>query len=179
MNNKFPHGIIEIEVSAEKIYYTILGNKIIMEKLLRDINSNDKNKKKHIYLISKIMVPVANILESEIRTRKKTIELASGLEHVQCSILCDCNSKEEKDGYILLCIKEINNKFVLTLPEIELKEDFEPEKIILDDIHKFVPDVPKIVKNTLKLIDITGKDSDTLIYLSRINKTENRKKIDK
>lgn len=170
--NNLPQNIIEIEISAEKIYYTIIGKKKEMENLLVEINKKKKNQN-ITYIISKLIVPVANILDD----LDYNVILASDAEQVQCSVLCDCNIKEEKEVYTLLCIFEENNNLTLKFPEIDLKENFEPEKIIIEDIKKIVNIVPNPIKNSLRLIDITGIDSDILVYIARmgVSKKTNKK----
>lgn len=174
MSNNTPQNIIEIEISAEKIYYTIIGKENDMKNLLTDINK--KNKYSNVtYITSKLMVPIANIVET-FEVDGKNVILAQDAEQVQCSVLCDCNIKEEKEVYTLLCLYKEDNNYILKFPEIDLKENFEPEKIIMEDIKKIINVVPNPIKNTLRLIDITGNDSDILVYIARISASKKNNK---
>ncbi|ARF08846.1 hypothetical protein Catovirus_1_896 [Catovirus CTV1] len=163
-------NIIEIEISAEKLYYTIIGQKSDMINLLESINKKNKLSDT-TFIISRLIVPLANIIDNY---SDKTIILPPEAEQIQCCVLCDCDIKEEKEVYTLLCLTKHDTEFILNFPEIDLKEDFEPEKIIMDDIKKNFTIVPTPIKNTLKLIDITGNDSDILVYVAR---TSNKNKL--
>ena len=63
-NNNAPQNIIEIEISAEKVYYTIIGRENGMDILLQDIK--EKNRTNTIYFISKLIIPLANLLDNFI-----------------------------------------------------------------------------------------------------------------
>lgn len=173
-NNNAPQNIIEIEISAEKVYYTIIGRENDMDILLQDIK--EKNRTNTIYFISKLIIPLANLLDNFI---DKNVILSNDCEMVQCSVLCDCGVKEEKEVYTLLCLKEENDIYYLKFPEIDLKEDLEPEKSIIEDINTIVSTIPNPVKNSLRLIDITGNDSDILVYIARLadNKKNTKRKV--
>ena len=169
MNNNIPQSIIEIEITAEKVYYTIIGQKKDMKILIDDINK--KNIRTNItYIISKLIVPLANIVDNDII-------LAPSTEQIQCSVLCDCNINEEKEAYALLCLIKIednnNNKSrkILKFPEIDLKDNFEPEKSIIQEIKTIATNIPNPIKNTIRLVDITGSESDILVYTARIGTT--------
>jgi hypothetical protein len=161
-------GIIEIEISAEKLYYTIIGQEHEMKALLQNINKSTGS----LYFISKLTLPLAIVAEKESKLLKINIELGSSIEQVQCSILCECKNREERQLYTLLCIvHDIEaDRYILKFPEIELKENIEPEKTILNDMQKFLKVTPKILKDTLRLVDITGADDDILVYCARTSK---------
>jgi hypothetical protein len=156
-------GIIEIEIVAEKIYYTIIGKYLEMNNLLKNLRTIDNKKK---YFISKLIIPVANISDG--------LELADNIEHVQCSIICDCSKTEERAMFCLLCIEEINGKNILKFPEIILHDNIEPDKIIMGDIGKLIKIIPDQVKESLRLIDVTGPESDILVYCARLSYPKKR-----
>ena len=171
-------GIIEIEISAEKLYYTIIGLESEMNTLLENINNTGNT----TYIVSKLTVPVVLTAEKESKARKYNIELSEHVEKVQCSILCECKNREERQLYTLLCIEEKAGIYVLKFPEIELKENIEPEKTILNDMKTFMKITPKILKDTLRLVDITGAEDDILVYCARTSKQiyiNKKKKQDK
>ena len=201
MKNQFefqiPDGIIEIEIVAEKLYYTIIGKETEMCTLLDNINnqslddpnipvskkgdmSHNLNTKNKSYIISKLLIPLTIVAENIGISKKINIEIGSGIEQVQCSLLCECKSYEEKEVYTLLCIENINNKYILKFPEIELKENIEPETTIIRDIKKIMINAPKSIIETLRLIDITGPEEDILVYCARTsNPIKNKKKFKK
>lgn len=170
MNNNIPQNIIEIEISAEKVYYTIIGKENDMKILLEDINKkNIKKNNNTVYIISKLIVPLANIIE---KFNDKNIMLAPETEQVQCSVLCDCNVKEEKEVYTLLCLKDEGGYYSLKFPEIDLKENLEPEKSIIQEMNNIITNVPNPIKNSLRLVDIMGNESDILVYIARASSTK-------
>jgi len=151
-------NVIEIEVNAEKLYYTVIGKYLDLKKLINKLKSSSNKK----YIISKLLIPISNTVCDEYI-------IPVNIEYVQCSILCVCNKREEKTMYCLLCVDENNNKKTIKFPEIQLKENSEPEKLILNDMEKTFYNVPDQVKSTLQLVDITGPNSDILVYCSKIS----------
>lgn len=170
MNNFKNKNIIEIEIPAEKIYYTIIGNKNDMNKLLLNL-SNKNNIDNNKYIISKLSAPISNIISKlELDNNIININIAQNTELIQCNLLSDCNKKEEKEVYTLLCLLKEDNNYILKFPEISIKEGIEPEKNIMEDIKKIFNIVPKSIKNTLKLLNNIGLNSDILIYIARAKK---------
>lgn len=163
--------VIEIEIIADKIYYTIIGKQEDMNSLLDKIKMADDKRHGVKYIVSKLMVPLACVSFDT----DKPFELAEFSEHVQCSVICDCNKREEKVMYCLLCVDESNGKCILRFPEIELNDSIEPDKIIIADVMRIAKHVPPQVKDTLRLIDVTGPSSDILVYCARLTSSKKYK----
>lgn len=151
---------VEIELAADQMYYTIIGEEKDMSTLLSKIKTNEKK-----YMIAKLCVPLANISPSEYI-------IDNYMEQIQCSLLCDCNPKEEKRAYALMCIEKDNGKDVLRYLYIDAEENNDPEMLIENEINKLFKenDVAKSIMKSTRLIDIISYDTDTLIYLSRYSR---------
>jgi hypothetical protein len=141
MENK----IIGIELTNEKIQYTIVGSKEELQLLQKKC----KSKK---YIISKLISPILYIVIDEIEMRNIDIEVDNYSEKMQYSLLCNYE-EYEKNLYMLLIIDEIIDKHVLKFPEIKLKKTNNIEKIICDDIKKNIPCL-NINKNNMLLLEL-------------------------
>jgi hypothetical protein len=166
------NNIVEIEITADKLCYTIIGTK---QELQLFINSMIKQENNKIYIIAKLIVPVSNIADEESINRNIIINVNKDVEYIQCSIMCDCKLSEEKKIYSLMYIEKdkLTNSYYLKYPEIELNNGNDPEKIIIHTINNLFdsPHQPLLhmIEKNLKLIDITGKNEDVLIYSTRIS----------
>ena len=174
--NKIPFGDMDVEITAEKIYYTIIGSEKELNELLNKNNINNiNNNKNRKYIVYKLTIPLATIREIESDKNDINITIGDNMEQMQCIILCDCSFKEEKEYYSLLYIEQNNldyldkKTFTLKYPEINIKGNLELNKYIIDDIKSNIGEYPKYIEDNIKLIDITGNYSDTLIYSIRIN----------
>lgn len=152
-------NIVKIELSADQMYYTIIGNKKDMSLLLSEINKyNDDTK----YIISKLCIPIAHIVSDNQK-------VDNFMEQVQCSMLCDCDIKEEKKVYALMRIEKDEDLDVPRYIYVDAKEDCEPESLIIDEINKIFnrSDIIESIIKSIRLVDIISSESDTLIYISR------------
>ncbi len=158
-------NVIEIEITANKIYYTIIGKK---EKLEKFIKNNNK------YIIAKIIIPLALTTEKYFTNNKNIIpDLES--EKIQCSILCDCSMMEIKELYMILEINKIRNIKFPELAELDGVNN-EPEILIAHDIKKISETsnceldnyILDNIMRTIKIVDIIGENSDVLVYLVRL-----------
>lgn len=148
---------VEIELTADQLYYTIIGEENEMSSLLAKIEPGSKE-----YMIAKLCVPLANVSPSGYI-------IDNYMEKIQCSFLCDCNTKEEKKVYALMCIEKENGFNVLRYLYIDTEENNDPETLIENEINKLFKDngMAKSIMKSARLIDIISYDRDTLIYLSR------------
>lgn len=170
-NNNNP--LFQFNILDEKIYYTIIGLEDDLKELL--LNCHPPHNK--IYILSKLSVPLVNIIDKEMENRKINIIIANDMEHLQCSILCDCNYKEEKKFFSLMYIEKNHNitndvqDYIYTLkyPEILIKGNIDPNKYINDELKKIFPSYAKKLENNIKLIDIAGSSSNILIYCIRLS----------
>lgn len=151
-----------IELTPEKIYYTIIGKYGHMTKLIDKINK--VNKKKNVtYFISKLIVPIDFIIE---KFDDKEIEIVSYTELMQCILLSNCRKKDEELVYVLLCLVEREGIYYLQFPEISIIKNTDPEKDILYDIENISGNIPKSIRKNLNMVDIIGNRSEILLYSS-------------
>ena len=150
---------VEIELSADHMYYTIIGEEQDMYSLLSKIKDTDRE-----YIITKLYTPIANVSPFGYM-------IDNYMEQIQCSLLCDCNSKEEKKAYALMCIDKNNGMNVLRYMCVDTEENSDPETLIKNEINKMLKgsDTKSIIKSA-RLVDIINLKSSTLVYLLRCNK---------
>ena len=148
---------VEIELAVDQMYYTIIGEEKDMSTLLSKIKTKDEK-----YIIVKLCVPLANISPSEYI-------IDNYMEQIQCSLLCDCNIKEEKKVYALMRIEKDNEMQVMRYLYVKAEDNCDPEILIENEINKLFQenDIAESIMKSTKLIDIISCDVDTLIYLSR------------
>ena len=185
-----PSTIVEIEIFVDAIYYILYGNYIIMTNIKDMLNDYcEKNKLNKIYIISKLNMPVARLCDIEQESFNKSsnikynFEFNNSLESIQCLVYANCNNREAKNMYTILCLdKNLDkNSYELKYPYIDLNEDFDPEEIIYKEFKKISQIYAKYIKKNLKLIDIAGNNDEILVYscniVDNIFKTEINKKI--
>lgn len=170
-DNKNFNNIIEIEITAERLCFAILGDESDIKYFIDNISP--KYKKNRLIIANRLLIPIINIAEEEMKKNNILIDVSKEIEHIQCSIICDCNHKEEKTIWSFLLLEKIDNNYILKYPEIDLIDNIEPEKAILQYVKNMLSE--NIIKHNidstkLKLIDIAGKNEDILVYSLRINK---------
>ena len=185
-----PSTIVEIEIFVDTIYYILYGNYKIMSNIKDILNDYcEKNKLNKKYVISKLNMPVARLCDIEQESfnqnseTKYNFEFNNSLESIQCIVYANCNNKEAKNMYTILCLDKNpdKNSYDLKYPYIDLNEDFDPEEIIYKEFKKISQIYAKYIKKNLKLIDIAGNNDEILIYscniVDNIFKTDINKKI--
>jgi hypothetical protein len=172
-----PGTIVEIEIFADTIYYILYGKYKIMTKIKDMLNDHcEKNKLNKKYIISKLNLPVARLCDNQQESfnqksdTKFNFEFNNCLESIQCLVYADCNNKEAKDMYTILCLDKNSekNSYELKYPYIELNEDFDPEEIIYKEFKKISYPHAKYIKKNLKLVDIAGENDEILVYSCKI-----------
>jgi hypothetical protein len=172
-----PGTILEIEIFADTIYYILYGKYKTITKLKDLLNDHsDKNNLNKKYIISKLNLPVARLCDNQQESfnlkseTKFNFEFNNNLESIQCMVYADCNNKEAKDMYTVLCLDKNmeKNVYELKYPFIELNEDFDPEEIIYKEFKKVSYPHAKYLKKNLKLVDIAGDNDEILVYSCKI-----------
>jgi predicted RNA-binding protein len=147
--------ISEIEVNADKLYYTIIGNYKELKNIVSMLNDNE-----YKYIIHKINIPIANLIDTY-----QNIMIDKCIEKVQCSILCGITNINNYNN--IYCLLKINNNTnILNFFEILFRDnkDFnEPEKFIMHDINKNKLNM-EVKSDNIKLADIIGINNDILVY---------------
>ncbi len=172
----FPGTIVEIEIFADTIYYIIYGKYKTINKF-KDIlnnfyNNNNINKK---VIIAKLNLPVAKLCDTQNKSYNKKnnsnieFKFNNNLEPIQCMVYADCNNKDAKNMYTLLCLEKNDiNEYHLKYPSVELSDNFDPEELIYKELKKIAPIYAKYIKKNIKLLDIAGDDNEILVYSCKI-----------
>ena len=172
-----PGTIVEIEIFADTIYYIIYGKYKIINKFRDLINEySEKNNLDKKYITAKLNLPIARLCDNQQESHnqksdiKSNFEFDDNLESIQCMVYADCNNKEAKDMYTILCLDKNKEKniYELKYPFIELTDDFDPEEIIYKELKKISQPHAKYVRKNLKLVDIAGKQDEILVYSCKL-----------
>jgi hypothetical protein len=146
-------------VTAPKIA-PVLRAKII-KKVIKDIIENDA--------ISKINNSNDNTNNSDIDNYKKYIILDEGVESAHCLTFADLDAIKKKieSLSILMNIKDEETHYKISFPIIEIDDENNPEKLINkwmidNNLKEYTSDL------TTRLINITGREHDILIYVAFI-----------
>jgi hypothetical protein len=179
--NNYPFINIEIEVTADKLYYLIYGTYNDIQNLKNNINKNLlTNNSKNFFTINKLNYPIAKLAEDlEILNNKKFI-LAPSVETAQCVVCADVKQSKLSNLFSLVLIE--NNH--VSYPYIILDKNCEPEKMIYLELKKLsnnnIPNYSFFINN-LKLVDIIddSHNNEFIIFSSKINSIDisNNKKI--
>jgi hypothetical protein len=181
-----PGTIVEIEIFADTIYYILYGKYKMMTKIKDILNDySEKNKLNKKYIISKLNLPVARLCDNQQESfnlksdTKYNFEFKNCLESIQCIVYADCNNKEAKNMYTVLCLDKNPDKniYELKYPYIELKEDFDPEEIIYKEFKKISYPHAKYIRKNLKLVDIAGENDEILVYSCKVLDSNLNKEI--
>lgn len=121
-------------------------------------------------------MPVARLCDNqqELFNRnsntKYNFEFNNSLESIQCIVYANCNNREAKNMYTVICLDKNleKNTYELKYPYIDLNDDFDPEEIIYKEFKKISPMYAKYIKNHLKLVDIAGQNDEILVYSCNI-----------
>jgi len=172
----FPGTIVEIEIFADTIYCIYYGKYKTVTKF-RDILNEycEKNSIDKKYIITKLNLPVARFCESQqdLFNKKNNTNFVfnfnKSLESIQCMVYAECNNKDAKDMYTLLCLeknKDFDN-YDIKYPSIDLCDNYDPEEIIYREIKKISPAYAKYIRKNVKLVDIAGEEDEILVYSCR------------
>jgi hypothetical protein len=165
------HNVIEI--SAEYIYFVIVGEK---ENLLGMIHNMEKinkdiNKK---FIITRLDIPILFKYNKIQKLINKNLILDLSIESAQSYafaqeqfLLPKINKKFiENDTNINYMIMMIDDN-ILRFPKIELIDE-DPEQMIIEWIQKYNGHIPINIKKTIKPLSLVGYDNDILVYMAKV-----------
>lgn len=177
-----------IEVSADSLFFVLLGDKNIMENIAKELQeSESENYIK--YVTAKIGEPVINKYEELLKTINSVdslndlesidsknvnyIEINDGVESAQCYT---CAEGYSNQLYTLMTLTKTSNQHVLSYPKLELAEDDNPDCLIKQWIKNKMKKVPSgILKNT-KVIASVGNKENILVVATKANKQKSTQK---
>lgn len=165
------HNVIEI--SAEYIYFVIVGKK---EHLLEMIHNMEKNNKdiNRKFIITRLDIPVLFKYNKIQKLINKNLILDLSIESAQSYafaqeqfLLPKINKKFiENDTNINHMIMMIDDN-ILRFPKIELIDE-DPEQMIIEWIKKYNGNIPTNIKKTIKPLSLVGYDNDILVYMAKL-----------
>jgi hypothetical protein len=152
-----------IEIYADYIYYAIAGDKENIDELANLLNKT--NIENYIeYFSFKTIVPLAKQKSILEKNKKINIKLETIVEEAQAHTYYNYTFS---DSYILVCLKKINNKYILTFPRFIMVDGDNPERGLIDEFKRLTNNkLNPMVENTIKPIAIMGKNKNTVLYFS-------------
>jgi hypothetical protein len=173
-----------IEISADYIYFVIVGEKNSLLNLIDDIeknnknknnkNKNNKNKNNIKFIVTRLDIPILfryNKIQKMITTNLKldnSIESAQSYAFAQEQFLIPKQKTKfiENDtnkNYMMMMIEYD----ILRFPKIELTDE-DPEKMILDWIKNNIGNIPVKIKKTIKPLSLVGYNNEILVYMAKL-----------
>lgn len=154
-----------IEVYADFIYYIPVGDKEKID-LIRD-TLKDADVEKYVeYLSLKTIIPLAYQKELLEEKRKHPIRLDPIVEEAQARTFAH---HDVRDSYMLICLKYIDNSYILTPPRFVMIDGNDPEKGLIKEFSRLSKQkLDSILSGTIKPIAIIGLKKDTILYVSKL-----------
>lgn len=166
-----PDSILEIEIFADFIYCIFYGNLNIMTDFKNILNKHmEINKINKKYIIAKLNFPIAKIDDLD-EFNKINLDYDNSLELIQCIVYANCNNKDAKNMYALLCLENNENETSINLkyPNFELKNNSDPEELLYKEMKKLSQLYAKQIKKNIKLLDIVGDNNEILVYSCKLS----------
>ena len=165
-----------IEISADYIYFVIIGNKKNLSDLSKNMekynieNNNDNTKK---FILTRLDIPIIYLYDKiEKKSNKKlildySIESAQSYAFAQEQFIFPCERKkfienDNTNNYMIMIIDDN----ILRFPKIDLVDE-DPEKMIMEWIRKHNGCIPSQIKKTIKPLSLVGYDKDILVYTAK------------
>ena len=160
-----------IEVYADYIYYLPIGDKEKIDYIKNTLVNADVEKYVE-YLSLRTMVPLA--YHKEILEKKKSfsIRLDPIVEEAQAYAFAHYDLR---DSYMLVCLKFIDNSYILTPPRFVMIDGNDPEKGLMKEFSRLSKQkLDPMLINTIKPIAIIGSKKDAILYISKLTNINKR-----
>lgn len=165
-----------IEISAEYIYFVMIGAKKDLIDLIKNMkrynkeNNNNINKKK--FIIAPLDIPIIYLYEKIEKKSNKEIKLDYSIESAQSYAFAQeqfifpsqkkkFTENDNSNNYMIMLIDDN----ILRFPKIELIDE-DPEKMIIDWFKKNNGFIPSHIKKSIKPLSLVGYDKDILVYMA-------------
>lgn len=154
-----------IEIYADYIYYLPIGDKEkidYIKNVLMDISVE-----KHVeYLSLRTIVPLACHKEIIEKKCNCPIRLDPIVEEAQAHAFAYCDLH---DSFMLMCLKFIDNNYILTPPRFVMTDGSNPERGLFKEFSRLSKHkLDSILVNTIKPIAIIGSKKDSILYASNL-----------
>jgi hypothetical protein len=162
-----------IEISAEYIYFVMIGNKKDLINFIKNMEQyNKENNKK--FIITRLDIPIIYLYDKIEKKIKKELKLDYSIESAQSyafaqeQFIFPCDRKKfiENDTSINYMIMLVDDD-ILRFPKIDLIDE-DPEKMIIEWIKKNNGFIPSHLKKTIKPLSLVGYDKDILVYMAKL-----------
>jgi hypothetical protein len=166
-----------IEISAEYIYFVMVGDKKNLTTLIKNMENHNKNTNKEYnkkFIVTRLDIPILyKYDEIEKKSKKKlrldySIESAQSYAFAQEQFIFQHEQKKftENDASINYMIMVIDDD-ILRFPKIDLIDE-DPERMIMEWVKKYNGYLPVQIKKTIKPLSLVGYDKDILVYMAKI-----------
>lgn len=152
-----------IEIYADFIYYVIIGDKEEIDDTVKILNKNRADDYIE-YLSLKSSVPLAKHKEKLEKQKNSSINLDPIVEEAQAySYTC----YDTKTCHMLVCLKLIDNEYILTFPRYIMIDGDDPEKGLLNEFARLSANkLNNKLASTIRPLDVIGSNNDVILYVS-------------
>jgi len=152
-----------IEVYADFIYYVIIGEKKSVD-YIKNILSSEKVETYVEYLCLKASVPIAKHRENIEKYKQIEVQLDPIVEEAHA---CAYSSCDMKNSFMIVCLKIIENNYILTFPRYVMVDGDDPEKGLINEFSRLSKNkLTALLASTIRPYDVIGSNKDTILYLS-------------
>lgn len=160
-----------IEVYADNIYYAIVGSKSEIDNVI-NILRTEKVESYVEYMALKTNIPLAKHKEKIEHHKQTEISLDPIVEEAHA---CAHSCFNSKSSYMIVCLKIIENHYILTFPRYIMVDGDDPEKGLIDEFNRLSRNkLNKIVRSTIRPYDIIGRNRDAILYISVLSDQVNK-----
>ena len=155
-----------IEVYADFIYYIPIGNKEAIDHI-KSVLSEENVETYVEYLSLRALLPLASHKEILEQNRLCDIKMDNIVEEAQAHAYGSC---ENRDSYMLMCLKFIDNEYILTPPRYIMTDGDDPEGALSKEFSRLSRHkLDTLLINTVKPIAIIGINKDAILYVSKLH----------
>lgn len=159
-----------IEILADYIYYIPIGDK---EKIdhIKDTLAGINAEKYVEYLSLKTATPLAAHKDILEKKRGYHLRLDPIVEEAQAYAFAHHDMRE---SYMLICLKYIDNHYILTPPRYVMADGNDPEKGLIKEFSRLsCGKLDTMLSGTIRPIAIIGSKKDAILYVSRLTTQQN------
>lgn len=168
-----------IEIVADYIYFVITGTQNEIEDYCKILS---KNQPSYEFVSMRIDIPISFAIE-KLENKYGPIMIENGSESAQSyafaqesyiiknkNDLFESIFNTKRTHMLMILEKKSDNDDCkkIRFPKLELHDQDDPEKVVLDWVKDSCGYIPKTLKKTIKPISIVGYNDDILVYTAKI-----------
>lgn len=155
-----------VEVCADYIYYIPVGNKGKIDHIRNTLENAEKEKYVE-YLSLKTIIPLAQHKDILEEKRKHNIRLDPIVEEAHAHAFA---YYDNRNAYMLMCLKYIDNIYILTFPRFIMVDGNDPQKGLAKEFSRLSDKkLDAILANTIKPVSVIGSKKEAILYVSKLN----------